>query len=484
MSWNEGYITDIGYSHAYVPLTNPFRAALPLLKAGLAAPEIRTACELGFGQGVSIAVHAATQPEVEWWGTDFMPGHVAFARQMVEAAGAPCRIYDQSFAEFCARPDLPQFDAVVLHGVWTWVSPENRAVIVDFLHRKLRVGGVVYLGYNVLPGWSQNAPLRQLLALHAKTLGGGSAARIDGSLAFIERLLQADPAFLQSAPGAAAYFQALRGKARSYVAHEFLNEHWSALAFSQSAALLDQAKLSFGASAHYPDHLRKLPPAQQQLLDGIEDVALRESTRDVLTNESFRRDYWIKGPTSLLPRQRQAALRQQRFVLIDPAKAGAGAVAKALGDRAARTIEEIEAATGLATDAVVEAVMAAVAAGAVCQARIPTEAAVRGAAGINRLFIERAEAGDLLQVMASPVTGTAVFVQRSHQLLLAARLRGHIEVGAMAREAWDVLFSQGKGMIKDGRVLKTAEENIAEFERIAAPFVETELPVLQTLGIA
>jgi hypothetical protein len=54
----------------------------------------------------------------------------------------------------------------------------------------------------------------------------------------------------------------------------------------------------------------------------------------------------------------------------------------------------------------------------------------------------------------------------------------------MAKEAWAVLSAQGKGMIKDGRVLRTAAENIAEFEALAAPFVETELPALQALGVA
>ena len=70
------------------------------------------------------------------------------------ASGAAAKLFDQAFAEFCARPDLPDFDFIGLHGIWSWISDENRAVIVDFIRRKLKVGGVLYISYNTQPGWA------------------------------------------------------------------------------------------------------------------------------------------------------------------------------------------------------------------------------------------------------------------------------------------------------------------------------------------
>jgi hypothetical protein len=70
--WSSGYVTDITYTHGYYAELNIQRARLALIQAGYAAPEITNACELGFGQGVSIAMHAAAT-EACWAGTDFNP---------------------------------------------------------------------------------------------------------------------------------------------------------------------------------------------------------------------------------------------------------------------------------------------------------------------------------------------------------------------------------------------------------------------------
>jgi len=68
--------------------------------------------------------------------------------------GADIHLSDQSFAEFCGRTDLPDFDYIALHGLWSWINDDNRAVIVDFIRRKVKVGGVVYISHNTLPGWA------------------------------------------------------------------------------------------------------------------------------------------------------------------------------------------------------------------------------------------------------------------------------------------------------------------------------------------
>ncbi|MEY3713977.1 MAG: hypothetical protein RL321_1597, partial [Pseudomonadota bacterium] len=45
------------------------------------------ACELGFGQGLSLAIHA-TASDTEWWGVDVLPQHVEFARSLIDDAAA------------------------------------------------------------------------------------------------------------------------------------------------------------------------------------------------------------------------------------------------------------------------------------------------------------------------------------------------------------------------------------------------------------
>ena len=74
------------------------------------------------------------------------------ARQLAVASGADIDLYEDSFEDFARRTDLPPFDHIGLHGVWSWISDRNRTVIVGFIQRKLKPGGVLYVGYNALPG--------------------------------------------------------------------------------------------------------------------------------------------------------------------------------------------------------------------------------------------------------------------------------------------------------------------------------------------
>ena len=165
--WTAGYVADIDYVFAYHSELNPLRIRLALLSAGLAVPQIETACELGFGQGLSVNIHAAASP-IRWYGTDFNPAQAAFAQEVANESGVDSHLFDQAFNEFCQRDDLPDFDYIGLHGIWSWISDENRAVIVDFVRRKLKVGGVLYISYNTSPGWAAMIPMRDILTQHAE----------------------------------------------------------------------------------------------------------------------------------------------------------------------------------------------------------------------------------------------------------------------------------------------------------------------------
>ena len=147
----EGYVEEIPYTYGYQPEIAPAHMAFALAIAGIEAPAVRFACELGFGQGVSLAVNAVAG-DAHWFGNDLLPEHVAHARRLVADTSAKISLTNETFAEFGARTDLPSFDYVALHGVWSWVSASNRAIIVRFLRERLVPGGVVYIGWNTLSG--------------------------------------------------------------------------------------------------------------------------------------------------------------------------------------------------------------------------------------------------------------------------------------------------------------------------------------------
>lgn len=57
--WTDGYVAEVGYTHGYYAELGTKRVEMALLNAGLSPPKIQTACELGFGQGLSTNIHAA-----------------------------------------------------------------------------------------------------------------------------------------------------------------------------------------------------------------------------------------------------------------------------------------------------------------------------------------------------------------------------------------------------------------------------------------
>jgi SAM-dependent methyltransferase len=508
--WTSGYVADIGYTFGYYTELNPLRARLALLNAGLACPDSGAACELGFGQGLSANVHAAGSL-TEWHGTDFNPSQASFAQTLAAASGARAHLHDDAFSAFFQRPELPQFDYIGLHGIWSWVNDENRDAIVDFVGRKLKPGGVLYISYNTMPGWANFVPVRHLMTEHAKRLsapGAGTVAQIDAALAFTAKLFATEPNYLAANPKLAAELTQMQGQDRHYLAHEYFNLDWQPTHFASIASALAPAKLQFACSATYFElidtlHLR---PEQQALLKEIPDPVFRESSRDVMVNQKFRRDYWVKGARQLSPMEREEGLRRQRLVLQtarDDVKTkirGAlgeaeltpalyGPVLDLMADHRPRTVAEIETAvagTGIAFPLLIEVLLVLV--GASYLAAVQDEASAAGARAqcerLNARLMEHARSSAEIAYLASPLTGGGVAIGRFDQLFLNAWREGRDNPGAMAEAVWAILLPQNQRLISKGETLMDAADNLAELRRMAENFLSKGLPILKALQLA
>jgi SAM-dependent methyltransferase len=246
----DGYVEEIPYTYGYHPDLDPARMQAALRRVGIEPPAVATACELGYGQGISLAIHAVAG-RAAWWGTDLLPAHAANLRELVAGTGARIETAAEPFATFCAREDLPPFDFIGLYGVWSWVSAANRAVIVRFAARALRPGGVLYLSYNALPGWAPMRPLREALVAHAaaQPAGRSLAARIEAAMAHVGTRVLRDVAWVEAHPGIESEWRAIRHKGIAYLAHEFFNRDWAPMAPHDVAAALAAADLRFAACA-------------------------------------------------------------------------------------------------------------------------------------------------------------------------------------------------------------------------------------------
>lgn len=508
-NWTAGYVADIGYTYGYYPELNPQRVRLAFLNQGLVFPEMGAACELGFGQGLSANIHAAASV-TQWHGTDFNPSQAGFAQELAAASGAGAQLLDEAFADFCQRPDLPDFDYIGLHGIWSWVSDENRRAIVDFIRRKLKVGGVLYISYNTLPGWAAFAPMRHLMTEHAEVLGAegrGIVSRIDGAMDFAEKLLATNPTFSRANPLVGERLAKMKQHNRQYLAHEYFNRDWHPMHFATMAEWLASAKVQFACSAHYLEHVDavNLTAEQQAFLAEIPDPMFRESVRDFMVNQQFRKDYWVKGARKMSALDKAEALRSMKLVLTTPrdeislkvtGALGEAALAESvyaplldlLADHQPRTMGQMEEALkskGVVFAQITQAVMVLTGAGHLdlAQDEGVSARARQQTDKLNAHLCQKSRSHPELSFLASPVTGGGVLVGRFQQLFLLCMKQGHRHPAEWAQAAWGLLAVQGQKLVKEGRTLETAEENVAELAFQAQSFADKQLPVLKALQI-
>jgi len=509
-NWSDGYFTEVGYTHGYYRELSPALQRFCLLLRGIAPlqSESPAHCELGFGQGVSINVHAATTPGV-YVGTDFNPEQAASAISFAQAAGSQARLYDDSFAQLLARTDLPQFDSISLHGIWSWISHENRQIIVEFVSRYLKPGGVLYVSYNCLPGWSHAAPLRHLFSLRDRFSGASerpATDRVGDAIEFATQLLAAKPKYAAATPGLDERLQKIASQDRHYLAHEYFNGEWHVGYFSDVVDAFAAAKVEYAAPAQPIDSMDALHIGAegQAFLATIANPVMREQARDYFVNQQFRRDLFVRGARRLSAAERHAALLAQRFTLTvtaDKVKwtlpVGGGSAelnqsvyrpvvevlaSNAYAGKSLREIAEAVESASVSNSQASEAITVLVGMGVVspCQTEAETASRRKSAQKLNESLMRHAFYHENIAVLASPVTGGAINVDRFSKLFLLARINKYKDPVAYA---WSALQASNQ-RLKSGDVIRTTpEENIADLRERFQIFEQSMLPLLKAHAI-
>lgn len=506
--WSQGYATALPYTYGFHRELAPTLLSVALLARGVqhsAEPLRYRFCELGCGRGLDCNILAAANPDAEFWAVDFNPAHIADARELARAAGNDnVQFFEADFDAF-GRMDLPQFDFVVLHGVYTWVSPENRAALVQFLGAHLRPGGVAYVSYNALPGWAQLQPLGRLIHELVDAGKGPIDARVSSAIRLAGSLRNAGANYFSANPQAGPLLDDIAGRSDAYVVHEFCNRDWTPLFHADVARAMAAIKLEFAASADLRDHVASLDltPEQAALLRGAGTETQREMLRDFMVQRRLRRDVYVKGARDLPPAAARAQWAGLRLALVVPRNAVpegvSGAADKVLiqtdvhlpiVDRLAKgpaTVAALCAADAriAALDATTlhEALLLLMGAGVVepC-APVEGEAArAQSTRRLNRAILERARWSGDIQTLASPVTGNGLHVARHDQLFLLAALEGQADAAAFAAAT---LAAQGVQVARDGRALTSLDEIRVELGLRYSRFVRDTLPLLRQLGIA
>lgn len=325
--WGGGYVTDIGYDPGYYREQSPSQLRLACLMSGVVwdvPDEGAHYLELGCGLGLGAMVIAASNPSWRVTALDFNPAHIASARAMARKAGISNVTFIEAdltdFAESPVAAALPEADIVTAHGVWSWVAPPVRAGIVRLLQTKLRAGGVLHLSYNALPGWQGMIAVQRLVREAGSRLPLRSDQQAQAGIQVLRELYTAQAKMLGVDARTGNWLAEAGDLPPAYLAHEFMNAHWSPCWHSEVVAALSEARMNWVSTATLIENFNELAMTtpQRAVFDRFDDPLMRELIKDLCIGRTLRHDVFVRGARRVTAEMRDAAIRDLTLMLAVP----------------------------------------------------------------------------------------------------------------------------------------------------------------------
>lgn len=471
IEWADGYVVDIPYFEPVQVDVCP--AWLSMISVMHGQPPLDTSrpltwLDLGAASGISACTVAAANPDIDVWGFDHNPSHVARARSLAgRAALDNCHFEEASFADLAGDRTIgpPEADVIVVNGVYSWISAANQARVREVIRQRLRPGGLAFVMYETAQGWSSMVPLAEALRLITEADGRRPDLAFHDAAATILALRGSGSPYF---PVGARENKQMDGWPTAdgfYAAHEYLGRHFGPLMFDDVVYAMGEARCSYLGQLDATDHLAAYwaPPAVADTVHATPDPVTRELYRDLIGQRPVRRDVYRRGRQASTPLQHQTIVAGLQVVgralplQDEPVSVIAGGIAldpayyqPLLGALAGQrldiaTICEIHT-DWTATDAAV-ALSLLVAAGHAAPATPgrPGPDVVAACRRLTQVLIQENRLGADHSVVVSPATGSAVDVDSVGVLALGEVWDGAApDAGELAGRVLDVLAEQGR----------------------------------------
>jgi ubiquinone/menaquinone biosynthesis C-methylase UbiE len=510
--WTQGYVSDLEYlpgfyveqTPAHLDIACMLRAVEPPVRPG----EPYTYCELGCGTGETAMAIAAANPEAEVWGFDFNPAHVARAIDLAAKGGLDnMHFVEASFEELSESDgfDLPQFDYVTLHGVWSWVSAENRHYITAFIRRHLKPGGVAYVTYNAQPGWAGVVPLQKFLSLMAALNPDRSDRKIAAAMNWATVFAEAGCSVFPQEMMARIDKEKQAGNL-AYLSHDYLNEHWSPCFHADVAGALSAAKLGYVGTANLFENFPDLAftPRQREIIGSL-PPQMAETARDFFTGAAFRRDIFCRGARAIPDNRLDRRIEEIRLALAVPPHAVTRKITIPLGEATMNegfygpaldalaekplTIGALRALEGTAASTAQPREILGMLVGsrqAVPLIRDADEAASGRVRAHNLALLDACAQGSrVTAALAAAGTGSAMTVRLFDMLAYEAIAGGNAptEVEALSEAMWTILDDRGDRLRHEGTQIEDPAENRRILREQADGIIDHALPIWRRLGV-
>jgi len=190
---------------------------------------------------------------------------------------------------------------VFAHGIYSWVDPATRESLNRFFGDGIEDNGLLYLSYNLLPGWDCLSFIKQQFA---SSLAESPDDPEDAARRALQQLIELRDAGAlafhhnKAAIGFLNYLVEMDNL--QYTVQEFYGIDQQAFSFAEIHDTLQKYGLSYAADASLPEnHIDlSITEAGHDLLAQCQSAKELQSTKDLLQNRLFRRDIYIAGDPS------------------------------------------------------------------------------------------------------------------------------------------------------------------------------------------
>ena len=294
---------EIPYSSLAYADTHPNKLATLAALFGLTPPIVKTCrlLELGCGDGTNLIAIAQTLPQAQCWGIDASIKQIQAGQTRANTlALSNVNLNRLNLSE--VDQSLGRFDYIIAHGVYSWIAPALQDTLLKICQRHLAPHGIIYISYNVYPGWHMEKVVRDLMKYHTQQLPTVpfeiNMQQAKGIVQFIAHLRQqgntAFDRFLQEK------MQLFKVADDNYLYHDFLEAENHPVYFHQFIQQATQYQLAYVTDIEFRHYLLLTFPNQvvealEELFQG--DFFIREQYLDFFYNRTLRRSLLCHQPT-------------------------------------------------------------------------------------------------------------------------------------------------------------------------------------------
>ena len=270
--------------------------------------------ELGCASGGNLIPIAESLPRSSCLGIDLSSRQIEAGRAVVRATGLKnIELRQASILDIGERDG--QFDYVICHGVYSWVTPDIQQRILEICGERLTTNGVAYVSYNIYPGWHLQGMLRGMMKFHAAR-AEGPVEQVAQSRALLEVLAKTVPSegnpyglFLKREN------ERLRQCDDWYIYHDHLEETNDPVYFHQFVQRASVEGLQFLGESEVRSMLPgQFPEAAQLALRALSTNLIEaEQYMDFFRNRAFRETLLCRQGVALNRRLGAQSIRSLSF---------------------------------------------------------------------------------------------------------------------------------------------------------------------------